>query len=334
MFPFPYYSQPPFQGSRRGRGRTPRRGRGNNNRGNRFPSERQEAPPPPSREMRTEKPEQKELTRTIPGLVLNECLVQLSVTLRCLGFLVQSLFLLLEQNQVVVACTRYQLYRIVLYAAAIKILKQSKRSVPWYRLDEARPEILERIQIALETDLRLPKPFVDYLSSLGDFELNSSHYSVFIPVFNGPHPLFVTIDNLWGTVTALANPATPLAVRQTFYINSPLPGAIWQNPNDPTLTNPNDFINAGYDVNMFLLDLEAVNALNTAIRKRKWPELQAEKVDFSKSGDSALLASSSLLDTVIRCNNAQEGQIVEGSRTDFTITSKIKKLIILNYCLY
>lgn len=325
MYPFPFYQPPqqPFRGRGRGRGNFRRgRGRSGANSNNQRFNQKEEIAAPPPLEKKEESKEVKEVTRTTPGISLTSCEVQLSISNRQLGFLTQELFLLLLRNAVAVACTPFQLYRILLYAVAVKLANQTKRSVPWVRLPETRPIILERIQSALETDLRLPKPFVDYLNSIGSFELNSVNYSCFIPTFNGPHPLYITIDNLWGTVLALADPATPLMARNLFYINNSLPNAQWNDPAvDPILANPNDYMNAAYDMNVFENDLEAINSLNTALRKKKWPTLAAEKVDFTKTGDSALLASSSLMDSVVRCANNIEGQIVEGNRTDFCLTA-------------
>lgn len=133
------------------------------------------------------------------------------------------------------------------------------------------------------------------------------HFNIFVPEFRGPHPLYTVID-LWGTVAALANPLTPQIARHLYYINNPLPGAIWVNVENPILQNPHDFIDQAYDINAFEEDLMAINALNTVLRKKRWPDLQAEKVDFEKSGNAALLVSLTLQDSVVRrVHLVQEG---------------------------
>lgn len=126
------------------------------------------------------------------------------------------------------------------------------------------------------------------------------------------------MSNLQGTVLALANPATPVDLRQLFYVNSPLPGAIWNDaPANPLLANPNAFFPVDYDVNGFYADMDAVAALNAALKKKKWNTLLPRKVDFAKRGTSAIAVTTQLFDSVLRCVNLDVGQTVEGNRTDF-----------------
>lgn len=126
MFPVNNYSGPSSRGS--GRGHPKRRGRGISRGKFRFPQtvkpENTTPAAEPPADRKEEKREVKEVTRVIPGITLVGCQVQLSVSTRQVGFLIQELFSLLTHNQVDVQCTRYQLYRVVLYAAAIKLIKQ------------------------------------------------------------------------------------------------------------------------------------------------------------------------------------------------------------------
>ncbi|XKL66021.1 hypothetical protein PGB90_009441 [Kerria lacca] len=234
---------------------------------------------------------------------------------------------MLEQNQVNLNCKRFQLFRILLYSISVKISQQLRTYAPWFEQTELPQFVTEQITTHLRNALFLAEPFARYIEFIGEVGNRPISASVFIPNFQGPHPLYVLISDLQGTVLSLSNEATPLDVGVLFYINSTLPGAIWQNaPANPTLANPNDFFPVGYDISGFYNDMQSINALNATLKKRKWPNLLARKVDFTRKGTVAMLVSSQLLESVLRCVNLDTGQTVEGNRTDYSFHSSITNL--------
>lgn len=69
---------------------------------------------------------------------------------------------------------------------------------------------------------------------------------------------------------ALAAPPFQPAAKTIYYINNPIPGAIWnEDPANPTLLNADQIIPAQYDLNMFNADIAAVNNLLGTLQKRK-----------------------------------------------------------------
>ncbi|XKL62964.1 hypothetical protein PGB90_005328 [Kerria lacca] len=161
-------------------------------------------------------------------------------------------------------------------------------------------------------------------------EFEGTTYSPFIPMFPGLHPLYTHFSNLRTTVEALAAPAFQLAAKIIYYINNPIPGAVWnEDPANLTLQNADQIIPAQYDLNMFNADIAAINNLLDTLQKCKiCPKLFAKTLLFDGKGTEAKLVTSRCNKSVVRCVTfGPNDHRVEGIREDFfSSTAKISAL--------
>lgn len=119
----------------------------------------------------------------------------------------------------------------------------------------------------------------------------------------GPDPFNVTIANLRGYVEALSNPATPVAIRQYFAENNPIPGADFNNAY--LLTNP-DIMPARYRERELRRDLAKMKATLDEC-KGKNDHLVAE-LTYSGRGNSSRLVSAY---TKIAADNVDKAGSIE-----------------------
>jgi hypothetical protein len=75
----------------------------------------------------------------------------------------------------------------------------------------------------------------------------------------------VILSNLRETVVALSDVATNPQVRGTFYLNNPIPGAIWQLQRDNThvLQNQDEIMPADYTSDMLRDDVDDYMRMHT-----------------------------------------------------------------------
>lgn len=162
------------------------------------------------------------------------------------------------------------------------------------------PNVPEIVRTTIDCDAWMPLIARQFHQSLGPVVLqNGNSYQPvlpILPVVNGrivPRPDAICINNLRDIVVSLADPATPLALRQAFFQNNPIPGAHWVND---VFVNADEIMPPDYGIPQMQIDANiALQFFSDA--QKKVPKILAT-VEPEVMGSNSLLATIELDDPV------------------------------------
>ncbi|XP_050517765.1 uncharacterized protein LOC126892298 [Diabrotica virgifera virgifera] len=229
--------------------------------------------------------------------------ISLCVSTRAAGFGAAHIFNVISHYQNVPnAGNIYQYYRICLAILESKAqVVQRSVTVIQNNEDDYAKLILnyEFITTMIRVMNYLPDQITNVANAIRKIGLNGRMY---IPKFGRnnltkkglfiPQSEQVTYSNLRRVVIALADNETPRKYREQFYVNNPIPGAIWNNaPQDPTLANPNEIMPECYTVSDLDNDICDVQAKMHFLRG-KASEYFKERMSYeTESGKSMLVCN-------------------------------------------
>ncbi|KAK7868953.1 hypothetical protein R5R35_002587 [Gryllus longicercus] len=218
------------------------------------------------------------------------------VTTRTLGFSAATIYYQSSFQRNAVVCNIYAFYRVNLALFECYMMKViRKQSVPTLNQQLTYtfvPNVATRDATACVN--AYPDMIGRYLSGLGQV---SDGAEIIVTAFAAnqttlagqfiPQSEHITLSNLRQTVVALADPNVPPILRNAFYGNNPIPGAIWNaEPGNRLLLNPDEIMPAGYEENALRFDINQYNAMMQWLQKKLPKFVRTSRLNPGEKGGS------------------------------------------------
>jgi hypothetical protein len=239
----------------------------------------------------------KEIEDALNQIEANKTLVAVTtlVTTRTMGFCAAQIYFQASAQRNPVFCNIYSFYRVNLAMFEARLYHiRSSQEAPIQMMDEVeavpvRPDFF----LVTQTVNAYPDQVGRVIKTAGAF-IDGNEY--FVPALSCSHrdregrlilqSERIILSNLRETVTAPE-------VREVFYQNNPIPGAIWNELPDHShvLVNPDEIIPAEYTSDDLRDDINDYSRMMTWLQKKIPKYVKTERLNYKEKGDRSIFVS-------------------------------------------